>query len=85
MPVAYRLVEARDPRGVFQAPGAVWADADTDAAAQALGLLADAPEWRLALGERARLAAEARFGADALLQALAGIGYAGPPPGHGSA
>ncbi|WP_428375110.1 glycosyltransferase family 4 protein [Lichenicoccus sp.] len=78
VPVACRLVEARDPRGVFQAPGAVWADADTDAAAQALRRLADAPEWRKALGERARLVAGERFGAEGLRRALAAIGYAGP-------
>ena len=90
IPVACRLVEARDPRGVFQAPGAVWADADTDAAAQALRRLAEAPELRRALGERARQVAGERFGVDALRQALVAIGYAGPdsglpsPPGPGS-
>ena len=28
--VGYRLVPARDPRGVFEAPGAVWAEPDLD-------------------------------------------------------
>nr|WP_321986740.1 glycosyltransferase [uncultured Lichenicoccus sp.] len=78
IPVACRLIEARDPRGVFQAPGAVWADADTDAAAQALRRLAEAPEWRRDLGERARVAAGHRFDAGGLCEALAAIGYDGP-------
>ena len=39
--VPYRLVPAIDPRGVFQAPGAVWAEADIGAAAAHLRRLAD--------------------------------------------
>lgn len=78
VPVGYRLVEAVDPRGVFQAPGALWADADTDEAASVLRRLADAPELRSALGERARKAAAERFGTGGLRAALAAIGYSGP-------
>ncbi len=76
VPVGYRLVPARDPRGVFQAPGAVWADADTDEAAQALRALAEAPERRAALGAAALQAGRTRFGADGLRQALDAIGFA---------
>ena len=75
VPIACRLVPARDPRGIFEAPGAVWADADTDAAARALRMLADHPEQRTRLGEAARMAAARRFGAQALQDALTAIGY----------
>ena len=50
--IGYRLVPARDPRGVFEAPGAVWAEPDQRAAV-ALRRLADDPQARVALG-RAR-------------------------------
>lgn len=57
--VAYRLVPAVDPRGVFEARGAVWADADIDEAAAHLTELADDPALRRRLGaagqRRARL------------------------------
>ena len=36
---ATRLVEAVDPRGVFQAPGAVWAEPDTKQASAALAAI----------------------------------------------
>ncbi len=75
VPVGYRLVPARDPRGVFEAPGAVWADADTDAAAQALRALADAPERRAALGEAALRLSRSRFDGRELREALAQIGF----------
>ncbi len=83
MPVPYRLVAARDPRGVFEAPGAVWADADVDAAAAALRALADDPQRRAALGARARTAARSRLGAGPLrdaLEALAGNPATVAPP-----
>ena len=47
--VPARLIPARDPRGVFEAPGAVWADPDIAVAADWLARLADDP------AERARL------------------------------
>ncbi len=77
VPVGYRLVPARDPRGVFEAPGAVWADADTDAAARALQALADAPERRAVLGEAALRVSRSRFDGLELREALAQIGFAG--------
>jgi glycosyltransferase involved in cell wall biosynthesis len=77
VPVGYRLVPAQDPRGIFEAPGAVWAEADTDEAARALCGLADAPERRAALGAAALQASRSRFGGDGLLQALDVIGFTG--------
>lgn len=71
--VPYRLVPARDPRGVFEAPGAVWAEADVGAAARRLVALADNAEARAALGARAKLAATARLGTGPLEAALAAL------------
>jgi glycosyltransferase involved in cell wall biosynthesis len=74
VPVRYALVPARDPRGVFEAPGAVWAEADVADAAQALRALADAPERCAALGAAARRVVKAKLGTAPLAQALAGLG-----------
>ncbi len=76
MPIGYRLVPARDPRGVFEAPGAVWAEVDVGEAAAALCLLADSAERRTALGEAAFRAASSRLDGTALRAALDGIGAA---------
>ena len=72
--VPYRLVPAVDPRGVFQAPGAVWAEADVDAAAAHLRRLAADPASRIALGARAQVAARQRLGPAPLAAALQAIG-----------
>ena len=72
--VPYRLVPAVDPRGVFQAPGAVWAEADIGAAAAHLRRLADDAAGRTALGARAQAAARHRLGSVPLAAALRGIG-----------
>ncbi len=72
--VPYRLIPAVDPRGVFQAPGAVWAEADVDAAAAQLRRLADDPAARIALGARAQVAARQRLGPAPLAAALQAIG-----------
>jgi glycosyltransferase involved in cell wall biosynthesis len=72
--VGYRLVPARDPRGVFEAPGAVWAEPDLGEAVAALRRLADDPGARAALGARGREAAEARLGLGPLAEALDAIG-----------
>jgi glycosyltransferase involved in cell wall biosynthesis len=74
MPIPYTLIPARDPRGVFEAPGAVWAEADIGAAAGALRALAADPARRRALGEAGRRAAQARLGAAKLAAALRGLG-----------
>jgi glycosyltransferase involved in cell wall biosynthesis len=79
VPIPYHLVPAIDPRGVFEAPGAVWAEADTGAAAAALIDLAADPVQRAALGEAARAAACARLGTHGLRKALRGLGMELPP------
>ena len=74
VPVSYRLVPARDPRGIFQAPGAQWAEADTAEAAAALVDLAADPARRRAVGEAAFKAATWRLGTSGLEAALRGLG-----------
>jgi glycosyltransferase involved in cell wall biosynthesis len=76
--VGYRLIPAVDPRGVFEAPGGVWADPDIGEAVAALRRLADDPAERAALGARGRASAMARLGTGALAEALAGIGLVLP-------
>jgi len=76
VPVPYRLVPAVDPRGVFEAPGAMWAEADVDAAAASLRRLADDPDERVRLGEAGRAAAQARLGTEALAEAVRSLGLA---------
>lgn len=61
IPVPYRLIPARDPRGVFEAEGAVWADADVHAAANALRATADDEEMRQRLGAAAQRVAREKF------------------------
>ncbi len=78
VPIGYRLVAACDPRGVFEAPGAVWAEADIDQAARALGDLARSAEMRGRLGDAARSAVLSRFGAAALVAALEAVGVGVP-------
>lgn len=51
--VPYQLVAARDPSGLYELPGAVWAEPDVLAAASSLRMLATDPEARRALGARA--------------------------------
>jgi glycosyltransferase involved in cell wall biosynthesis len=77
--INYRLVEARDPRGVFEAPGALWAEPDLGEAATALRWLADDPAGRAALGARGQEAARARLGPQPLAAALAELGLVRPP------
>jgi glycosyltransferase involved in cell wall biosynthesis len=74
VPVPYRLVPARDPRGVFEAPGANWAEADVAEAASALIDLAAHPDRRRALGEAAFAQAMHRLGTAGLQAALRALG-----------
>jgi len=74
LPIPCRLIPADDPRGVFIAPGALWAEADVDAAAAALRALADDQGAREALGHAARAAAMARLGTQGLRDALDALG-----------
>ncbi len=73
-PAAARLIPARDARGVFEAPGAVWADADVDQAAGWLRRLADDAGLRARLGAAARCAATERLGPAPLRDAVAALG-----------
>ncbi len=68
--VPARLIPARDPRGVFEAPGAVWADADVGAAADWLIRLAEDGGLRRQMGEAGRARAQARLGTAPLARAV---------------
>lgn len=72
--VPARLVPAVDPRGVFSAPGAMWAEPDVEAAAEALRRLAGDAGLRAGLGAAARAAAAGRLGTDGLAAAVRGLG-----------
>ena len=78
--VNFTLVPANDPRGVFEAPGAVWAEPDIAHAASQLIRLADDPLARAALAERGRAMAQRRLGDGALREAVAALGLPGQPP-----
>ena len=69
-----RLIPARDPRGVFEAPGAVWADPDVEVAASWLVRLADDPAQRAELGAAGQAAAQARLGPAPLADAVRALG-----------
>ena len=71
--VPVQLIPAKDPRGVFVAPGAVWADPDVAVAAQHLVRLANDPGARRALGQAGRVAALQRLGTGPLQDALAAL------------
>lgn len=75
--VPAQLIPALDPRGVFDAPGAVWADPDIEAAAAWLQRLAGDPALRTRLGEAGRSAVKLRLGPEALAEAVRAIGYGG--------
>ncbi len=72
--VPYALVPARDPRGVFEAPGAVWAEPDLGTAAAQLARLAGDPAARRALGLAGQAAARRRLGTGPLAEAVRGLG-----------
>jgi glycosyltransferase involved in cell wall biosynthesis len=72
--VDYCLIPARDPRGVFEADGAEWADPVLGDAIAQLRRLADDAEARRALGARGQAMARARLGAAPLAAAIRGLG-----------
>lgn len=72
--VSPRLIAVADPRGVYPAAGALWADPDPQEAAVHLRRLADDPDGRRSLGERGRAMARSRLGPEPLAAALRGIG-----------
>lgn len=73
LPVPFRLVPARDPRGVFEADGAAWAEADMHAAIGALRQAADDADLRRRLGARAEQVARERFAGTELRAAIAAL------------
>ncbi len=72
--VPYRLVPACDERGVYAVRGAVWAEADIEAAADHLCQLADDPALRARLAAAGRDLAMARLGDDGLRDAIRELG-----------
>ena len=80
--VPARLVSAHDPRGVYAAPGAVWAEPDVAAAAAHLTRLADDAGTRRTLGQAGQAAARARLGLGPLAAAVRGLGL---PVAYGAA
>ena len=72
--VPVRLVPVHDPRGVYVAPGAMWAEPDLAAAAAHLARLADDAAVRRALGQAGQAAARARLGPGPLGVAVRGLG-----------
>jgi len=75
--VPARLVPAHDPRGVYMAPGALWAEPDLAAAAAHLTRLAEDTAARRALGRAGQAAARARLGPGPLGAAVRGLGLPG--------
>ena len=76
--VGYRLVPARDPRGVYAVPGATWAEPDIAHAAEWLRRLGDDPGLRARLGPAGQVAARARLGTAPLAEAVRALGLAVP-------
>ena len=74
--VPARLIPAVDPRGVFMAPGAQWAEPDVAAAAAHLVRLAGDPAARAALGRAGQAAARAGLGTSGLAAAVRALGLA---------
>jgi hypothetical protein len=70
--IGHRLVQAEDPRHVYE--GASWAEADQADAVEQLRRLADDAAARAMLGAKAREMAMARLGIEPLAVALRDIG-----------
>jgi glycosyltransferase involved in cell wall biosynthesis len=69
--VDYRLAPARDDRSVYRG---LWAEPDVADAARRLRALADDPDLRRRLGEKAKASAQLRLGAGPLAAALGALG-----------
>jgi len=72
--VPCRLIPAHDPRGVYELPGAMWAEPDIGAASAMLTRLADDPALREVLGTRAKAAAAEKLGVAPLAAAVGALG-----------
>jgi glycosyltransferase involved in cell wall biosynthesis len=68
--VEHRLVPVEDPQGIYDVPGAMWAEPEVEHAAALLRRLADSPESRAALGGRARATAGRLLGDGAYARLL---------------
>jgi glycosyltransferase involved in cell wall biosynthesis len=76
--VPYKLVPVHDPQGLYS--GGVWAEADVEAAGQALVQLIDDGERRAALGARAKAAIRERLDTPAVAAILRDALQATPTP-----
>lgn len=72
--IGYRLIPARDPRGVYDIPGTMWAEPDHGEATAALQRLGEDAELRARIGARGRAMANARLGVGPMQAALAELG-----------
>ena len=72
--IGYRLIPARDPRGVYDIPGTMWAEPDHGEATAALQRLGEDAELRARIGARGRAMAKARLGVGPMQAALAELG-----------
>jgi glycosyltransferase involved in cell wall biosynthesis len=77
--VKYTLVPVDDPQGTYTVPGARWAEADVDDAAQSLRRLYENADFRRALGERGKAAATEKLSLAAYRRAIGNS--LGAPPG----
>ena len=73
----FRLVAVADPRGVYAAPGAVWAEPEVTHATEWLRRLAEDAPARAALGAAEQAAVRTRLGSAALAAAVLGLGEGG--------
>lgn len=69
--VPYSLIPARDPQGEYDRPSMLWADADLEAAAEALRKLAEDRELGRTLGNNGKARSQVLFGCDAFGKAIA--------------
>ena len=72
--VRYTLIPARDPRGTYDIPDALWADPDIAHAAEWLRRLADDKSLRQTMGAAGQSMARSRLGTDGLAAAVRALG-----------
>jgi glycosyltransferase involved in cell wall biosynthesis len=79
--IPYRLKAVEDQQGVYS--GGLWAEADTEAAGQALAKLIDDPERRARLGAEARNMIQRRLAPSVVADLMRGaLGLAAASKGH---
>ncbi|WP_408873339.1 glycosyltransferase family 4 protein [Gluconobacter roseus] len=74
LPVAYTLIPAQDPRGIWDMPATKWALPDMASAVHALRTAADDPDLRARLGENATRRIASRLNGASLRDAVRAIG-----------